>query len=29
LYDRMLELCSTWLDPRSLWTSAKVAKPAV
>jgi glyoxylase-like metal-dependent hydrolase (beta-lactamase superfamily II) len=28
LYDQMLELYPTWLNPGSLWTSAKLAKPA-
>jgi glyoxylase-like metal-dependent hydrolase (beta-lactamase superfamily II) len=28
LYDQMLELYPTWLNPGSLWTAAKLAKPA-
>jgi glyoxylase-like metal-dependent hydrolase (beta-lactamase superfamily II) len=28
LYDRMLELYPAWLNPGSLWTAAKMAKPA-
>ncbi|WP_409189283.1 MBL fold metallo-hydrolase [Bradyrhizobium sp. RDM4] len=28
LYDQMLHLYPTWLNPGSLWTSAKLAKPA-
>jgi glyoxylase-like metal-dependent hydrolase (beta-lactamase superfamily II) len=28
LYDQMLELYPSWLNPGSLWTSAKLAKPA-
>ena len=27
LYDQMLELYPTWLNPGSLWTAAKLAKP--
>jgi glyoxylase-like metal-dependent hydrolase (beta-lactamase superfamily II) len=27
LYDRMLELYPVWLNPGSLWTAAKLAKP--
>jgi len=29
LYDRMLELYPNWLNPGSLWTAAKLAKPTV
>jgi glyoxylase-like metal-dependent hydrolase (beta-lactamase superfamily II) len=28
LYDRMLEVYPAWLNPGSLWTAAKMAKPA-
>ncbi len=28
LYDRMVELYPAWLNPGSLWTAAKLAKPA-